>query len=216
MRSTITRRQLAIAGAALLILTGSAAAYWHFRPDPQQIQLAKLEEQFKVLRSEETLSLPPQKQLEMMEQFRKESQSLPPEQRRKVEEWGRQWFKGVMDKYYELPEEQREAYLDAWIDRFEAMRQERERAREERAAQKAAAGDDAAPAGTQPGASGEAKGAAGKGRWNSLTPEEREKRRRDMLDRTTPEERARFADFMLKIGARRVARGLPPMRFLGR
>jgi hypothetical protein len=63
------------------------------------------------------------------------------------------------------------------------------------------------PAGAAPGAP---PGPAGQVRGN-LSAEDRETRRKQRLDDTTPEERAQFDQLRKDLAARRAQRGLPPL-----
>ena len=115
----------------------------------------------------------------------------------------RRQFTERIDKYFELPEDQRVAYLDEQIREMEKWRQAREANRVEggngRGGQAGAPGRGGPPGGDRRGNRGDdGSGMSG---------------RRRMLDRTSAEERAKFTEYMQAMQERREQLGLPPMRF---
>ncbi len=120
-------------------------------------------------------------------------------------------FRKVMEtrieKYFEMPEKEKTAYLDEMIDRFEEMRKARDERRKEREAAAAAAAEGEGEAANQPAAERPDAERRRHGR-RGFTPE----RMRSMIENTPPETRARFVEFMLDMRARREERGLPAGR----
>lgn len=114
-----------------------------------------------------------------------------------------------MDNYFDLPAEQRQAELDKQIDQGEFMRKAWETGQSAMKAvglggtggQSAGGGPPAGgpPAGGPPGQAGGAR-----------TEEERNKWRKDMIDKTSPEQRSRWTEYIRAMQERREQRGLPP------
>ncbi|MBX7166787.1 MAG: hypothetical protein K1X74_10615 [Pirellulales bacterium] len=137
---------------------------------------------------------------EIYEQIRKEYDQLSPAQRRTMalEREKDSWFQKDIDAYYALPVEQRPAYLDKRIDDMMAMR-ERWMAQRE-----GGSGDG----GGREGGRGDRGGPGGWGGGGFRTPEERNARRREMLDNSSPEGRARRHGYFQDLRARMNERGM--------
>jgi hypothetical protein len=123
---------------------------------------------------------------ELWAKVRAETKHLSPEQRRNL--WQEQQ-RHMMQKYQSLSPQEKIAFLDGQIDRMEQFRRDR-------------------PQNADP------NGAAARGRF--LSPEERDRRRRERLDLTTPEDRALRHEFFKDLQARRQLRGLGGFGFPGR
>jgi hypothetical protein len=136
-------------------------------------------------------------------QFRQAAGNLKPEQRRALWDGQRSSFREQLSKYFALPKAQRMAFLDEQINRMEAQRKERERVR-------AATGQSAA------GRAGPTAAQQARGGGRSPTAAERDPRRRERLDQTTPQDRAMRSQYFQELQARRQQRGLPTLGFGGR
>ena len=104
-----------------------------------------------------------------------------------------------MDNYFDLPAEQRQAELDKQIDQGEFMRKAWE------------TGQSAMKAVGLGGTGGQAAGGGPPGQaGGARTEEERNKWRKDMIDKTSPEQRSRWTEYIRAMQERREQRGLPP------
>ena len=103
-----------------------------------------------------------------------------------------------MSRYAKLSPADKRRYLDEQINRQEEMR---------RRMQQQPGNGNRPPGG--PGGPGMAFGPGGRGKGPPPSAEEKEKRRKQMLDRTTPEFRANMDQYRRDLEARRQQRGLP-------
>jgi hypothetical protein len=166
--------------AALLLLALAGWSVWYFWPDPHLAQVQALQAKLR-----DDNSLPPEKRRELWGQLRREMEQLSPAQRRDLREEQREARQKQLADYFKLAPQERAAYLDRQIDRMEAMRREIAQMR--------------------------AQNPNGQGPFRGQRPssqEERERRRRDRLDSTTPEERAQRTEFFRDLQTRRQARGM--------
>ena len=108
-----------------------------------------------------------------------------------------------IDNYFTLPREQREAFLDAEIAQQELMR--KAFAAGQSMMKLAGMGK---PAGQGAAADGRPFGPPGGG-----TIEDRNRWRKGLIDRTSPQQRSRFQEYSQAMDRRRQERGLPPMPF---
>jgi hypothetical protein len=106
---------------------------------------------------------------------------------------GRKRFQQELEKYHRMSPAEKNHYLDERIDQMEKMRQQM--AQRNRSGTGGPATFGAGPGG--PGFGGSA--------------EDRERRRKERLDQTTPEFRALMDQFRKDMNARRQQRGLSPM-----
>lgn len=207
----------------LLLIGGVTWALWP-REAPEVKQVKELaNKMFDESASEEERQA-------MREQMRELRENIPEERRREVfRAMGDQFRQRMTEhirEFAELPEDQRNEFLDRDIDRMEAMRRSWEERRAER--ERDGGGERAqgergprgegrgpGPGGAGPGGSDGPAGPGGAGGPRGDRPrtdEEREARRRARLDNTTPEERAAFTAYFEAINKRRAERGLEPMR----
>ncbi|MGB8852542.1 MAG: hypothetical protein WCC69_03145 [Pirellulales bacterium] len=150
-----------------------------------------------------------------MGQIRDKIEALPPNLRQQVERSGgsmfREAFRARMDEYLTAPPQQRLAVLDRQIDQEEMMRKAFEAGRGAMAALGGGGGGGGSNAGG--GGSGAGGGGGGgdasRGPRGSRTEEDRNKWRKSMIDRTTPEQRARYVEYRRAMEERREKRGLP-------
>lgn len=138
-----------------------------------------------------------------MMEIRQKTEALPEHLRPQVERAAgdafRSMFQARIDRYFSLPPEQRQAELDRQIDQQEMFRKAMEAGR---TVAGALGGGQNASGGTQTNQPG---GPPGSGR----SEEERNQWRKSrILDRTNPQERARFTEYIRALDARREQRGL--------
>ena len=178
------------AALALALLLGGLT--WAVRPDPH---LARARELQKELFGPEGKSLSPEERKARFAKYREQVKHLSADQKWELSAPARERQKAEMDRYFALSPKEKAKYLDERIDRSEKMRKERE--------QKAAPGKGGPPGAVGFGGPGAKTGGVPR------SPEEVEKRRKQMLDRTTPEERAKADQFRKEMNDRRRQRGLP-------
>jgi len=135
-----------------------------------------------------------------MREIRQKTEALPEHLRPQVEEAGsnafRSMFQARIDRYFAIPPEQRQSELDRQIDQQEMIRKAMEAGQ---AVMNAVGGGGQAS--TQN---------AGRSPWSSRSEDERNQWRKSrILDRTNPQERARFSEYIRALDARREQRGLP-------
>lgn len=146
-----------------------------------------------------------------MMQIREKMEALPEHLRPQAERAGRSMFQSAfrarIDGYFALPPEKRQAEIDRQIDQEEMMRKAFEAGR---TVANAIGGGQAASGGTaqaQPGGPAGSGGPGGPPAGGS--EEDRNRWRKSMIDRTTPQERARYTEWRRALDARREQRGLP-------
>lgn len=198
------RVPLLLALLALLLLAGSVWAFRHHQREKEAQQISQkggeladeslqrmnalVEQASKRAFSPAQFLSSQDDQRERFDELRKEIEKLPPEQQDRVrKELGKRFLK-QMDKMaadlLQKPKQDQDAIIDAFINLMEMARNN--------------------PRGN--GAGGGMMGGPGQGR--SLSAEERDRRRREFLDNTTPQERAHFSGAMQLIDQRRRERGL--------
>jgi len=136
-------------------------------------------------------------------------QQLPPELRPQAMRVGQDTFRKMIDgkvsAYFSLPAEERQAFLDQEIRQMEFMRKAFE------AGQTVAAFFGRGGTQSAGAKSGEEAGARRPFGPPGGSEEDRNRFRKDLLDRTTPEQRARFVEYFGAIERRRGQLGLPVM-----
>lgn len=122
--------------------------------------------------------------------FRQRADSLSEDQRRELGRGFRQFMMQRVDQLLAMPRDEQVKELDKWIDRMEERRQNRE------------------------ANGGEGRGDRGGrgGRGGNMTPEQRDQRRKQGLDRTSPEMRGKMDQMKDLINERREERGLEPIQ----
>ena len=183
MKKMTAKRWAAVAAAVVLVLLAAAAA-WALWPNPQ---VAKVKELRKDLNSDAARKLPPEERRKKWEEFRAEQEKLSPTERREVWEEARKERQAEIDRYFTLSKEEKTQWLDRQIDRMEAMRRQWQ------------------------ANGGQQRPGNGQGGRNNLSSEEREKRRKERLDNSTPEQRAQRDQLRKDMDARRHQRGLGPV-----
>ena len=163
---------------AYLLLAGLAA--WTTWHYWPDRHLARAAELRDQLTGEAGRNLPAEERRQLWDQFRQEARQLSPDKRRAL--FSEQQRKR-MQEYVALSEKERTAFLDRLIDQMQQRRQQ--------------------------GQNGNGRGPDGPaGGRQSLTAEERDRRRKQRLDLSTPEERAERAQFFADLRRRREQRGL--------
>ena len=191
----VNKRIIAAAAVVVLLAVG---AVWAFRSRPD----AKLESVKKMADQMAATRQPPKPA--DYERIRKEMSNLSPDQRRQVMEHGRQLFQREInrriDEYFAAPPAERTKILDKQIEDMEKMRQQWEKRRAERSGRLwPAGGQPAGAAGTGGGQGGPAAGAtAGRGPANRTAAAQSE-RRNNMLDHTSPIQRAKWASYFVDL-----------------
>lgn len=202
-----------LGGLALLAFLVAWLLGWiRFTTDPRVLEIRAMQEE---ARQKMTASGGPKTVAEAtaamasMGQIRDKIEALPPDLRQQVERSGgsmfREAFRARMDEYLSAPPQQRLAVLDRQIDQEEMMRKAFEAGRGAMAAL-GGGGSNAGGGGSGNAASG---GNSPRGSRGSRTEEDRNKWRKSMIDRTTPEQRARYVEYRRAMEERREKRGLP-------
>lgn len=206
-------------GAAILVAALLAAwlmGWLSYGTDPRVAEILVLQEQareqFAATGGPQTIA-DATAAATMMNTIRAKVEALPPSLRPQVEQQGSSVFRSAMrariDAYFTAPADQRQALLDRQIDQEEMMRKAFE-------AGQAVAGmmgggqqtAGQAPAGQQAGGQAASSPPAG-GPPRGGTEEDRNRWRKSMIDRTTPEQRARYVEYRRAMDERREQRGLP-------
>ncbi|VTR94428.1 Putative uncharacterized protein OS=uncultured planctomycete GN=HGMM_F07G10C03 PE=4 SV=1 [Gemmata massiliana] len=189
------------AALALLVLGGIV---WAARPDPHMARAKELQNE---LFGSAGKNLSAEERKARFTEYREQVKHLNADQKWELSAPARERQKAEMERYFALSPKEKIKYLDGLIDRAEKSR----KGREQKAAQGGAGrpgggglgGGFGGPGGAQKG--GAPGGAPGKA---PRSPEEIEKRRKEALARTTPEERARADQFRKEMNDRRKQRGL--------
>ncbi len=199
------RRWARLTSLALLLLVGYGT-YRLVRPNPDLKKVRQLQAAFASAQAREWT---PEERREKGREMRAAMEQLSPDQRDELFTEGQKRFEDQLKRYAQMTPAEKTKHLDEQIDRSERMRQQ--------FAQRTANGQNPGqrpPGGTggpgtfgardpQPGGDGP----GGRGQRSS-TPEEREKRRKERLDKTTPEFRALRDMYRKDLEARRKQRGL--------
>jgi hypothetical protein len=213
------KRTMAIIALVVLLIVGTV---WAFSGS----QLDKVEKLRKEVFPENG---PPN--WDKMDELRKEMEKLSPEQRERFIPPGMrermQRKQDHMEGYFKTPPSQRKDYLDKRREEEQKKRREEmEKRRKEweknnppgSQGQRQGPRPGGPPQGGGPGAGpgpgaqggqGANRGGAPGGRRN-LTPEQRAQRRNRFMDRTTPANRAKWAEYRDAMRKRRIELGLPP------
>ena len=180
---------------ALLLLLLGYGGYRMARADPRLAEYRGLRQE---LFSEEGKNLPAEERAAKFQALRDLGKNLSPEARQQLTAEGQKRFEDELRRYHALAPQEKVRYLDERINRMEQARQNR-------------------PPNANGGPPGANAGGPGRGdRGASLSAEEREKRRKQRLDSTTPEFRALRDQFFRDMQARRQQRGLPVTTGFGR
>jgi hypothetical protein len=186
---------------ALVLAGGSLWAWWHFRGDPEVARVRALGAQLRT----ESKDLSEDKRRELWGQFGEEVRKLSPDQRHSLfadqRQRGEERARQELKNFFALSAADRQKALDKQIDEGERRKKEAQKRRSQQTA-----------SGTGQLASaqwGGMRGAPGSGRGQNRTAEEKSARRNQMLDQSSPEDRAMRAEYRRLVGERRRQRGLP-------
>lgn len=212
---------------ALLALLAFVIAWllgWiRFTTDPRVVEIRKLQEdarqKFAATGGPTTIAEATEA-VAVMATIRQKVEALPKDLRPQAERGGANMFRSAMrariDAYFALPPEKRQAELDRQIKQEEMMRKAFETAGAVMGAfgggGNAGRGEGAQAGGASQQAAGaqQAGGPPGGGPSGSRTEEDRNRWRKQIIDRTTPEQRARYVEYRRAMDARREQLGLPP------
>ncbi|AMV25398.1 hypothetical protein VT84_13435 [Gemmata sp. SH-PL17] len=185
---------------AVIMLLVIGGIVWAARPDPH---LARAKELQSELFGSGAKNLSAEERKARFTEYREQVKHLSADQKWELSAPARERQKAEMERYFALSPKEKIKYLDERIDRSEKARKEREQKAAQGAGRPGGGGFGGGPSGAQKGAPG---GAPGKAPRSS---EELEKRRKESLARTTPEERAHADQFRKEMNDRRKQRGLP-------
>jgi hypothetical protein len=210
-----------IAGLVLLALTAAWFMGWiSFWTDPRVVEIQQLQQeaqkQFGEGGGPKTIA-EATAAVTAMNTIRTKVESLPPHLRPQVEREGgsmfRSAFRARIDSYFAASPEKRQAELDRQIDQEEMMRKAFDAGRAIAGVfgggQGSQAAGGTAQGGTAPGGTTGGGPPAPTGSRSSSSEESRNKWRKSMIDRTTPEQRSRYVEYRRAMDERREQRGLP-------
>lgn len=202
-----------IIGTSIVVLLLVGVALWYWLGSDREIE--KLKQLQAEVFSKETRELPDEERREKFANYRQQYERLSESQQRQLR---KQMYSGQQQRisskihaYFELPKAQRIAYLDKQIKESEKRRKQFANR----------SGTEKSRTG-RTGGGGPGRGGPGRGGDSKMTDAERGERRdrfkRGMLDRTTPQQRAEMAAYMEALKERREQLGLPdrggrPRRF---
>ena len=198
--------------AVVLVFVLGLGAAWAMWPNAQVAKAKELQAEMLQLANDSQGDFGHHRQ--QFEKIRAEIAELPPDLQHKVMQTGQQMWRGRMEKkikdYLALPENQRQAALDKDIQEMEAMRKKwnQRRAQDERTVASAAGSQAVGGGGNNGGGPG---GNGGPGWGGQRTDQDRQKWMRNLLDNTTPQERAEFGAYFSDINARRQQLGFGPI-----
>jgi len=185
-REPLYKRRWVRRGAlAILVLLLAFGLYRAVRPDPNLKKLKQLREEFAAQGKNWT----PEQRQEKGREMRTAMSKLSPTQREALAAEGRQRFEEQLRHYAQMTPAEKARHLDDQIRRGEQMRQQLGQR----------------PQG--PGPNGLGAGPRG----GNLSQEERDKRRKERLNNTTPEFRALMDQYRKDLASRRQQLGLPGM-----
>jgi hypothetical protein len=200
------RRWVAVVGLVL----GLGGLVWAVRPDPHLSRARALQAE---LFSPQAKTLSPDERKAKFTELRQQVKQLSDDQRWELGAPMREKQKAELDRYFALPPREKVKYLDERIDRSEKMRKEFEK----KAAANGKAGQGKAGgfprggplAASRPASGGGPLAASKTGPRPQRSADEIEQRKKVMLDRTTPDERAKRDVYRKEMNDRRKQRGLP-------
>ncbi|MGI9427884.1 MAG: hypothetical protein ACR2NM_04455 [Bythopirellula sp.] len=167
--------------AAGLILALLAGVGWALFSGEDQAVIEAKQQRNELFEKIDTLS-PEQRRAEF-DALRESAQNLSEDQRRELRRGGRQFMMQRVDRLLAMSAAERNQELDRMIDRMEERRQNRD-------------AGDGGPRGDRGG---------------DMSPAERDQRRKQRLDRTSPQMRAKMDQMKDLMNQRREERGLEPL-----
>jgi hypothetical protein len=180
------RRWVRRTAVTLLVLLVAFGLYRAVRPDPNLRKVQQLRQEFAARGKNWT----PEQRQEKGREMRTAMSQLSPTQREALAAEGRQRFEEQLRRYAQMSPAEKVRHLDEQIRRGEQMRQQF--------------------AAQRPQGAGQIAFGVGP-RGPSQSPEERERRRKERLNNTTPEFRALMDQYRKDLAARRQQLGLPLM-----
>lgn len=211
-----------LVGLALLAFLGAWLGGWiRFTTDPRVAEIQKLQEEarlkFAVNGGPQTLAEATEA-VTAMATIRQKTEALPERLRPQVERSGGNMFRTAIrqriDAYFSLPAAKRQAELDRQIKQEEMMRVAFETANKVAGffgGGPPGSGDRGGPSGGQGGGQGSSQsgGTPGGGPPGGATQEGVNKWRKQIIDSTTPEQRARYVEYRRAMDQRRKELGIP-------
>jgi len=187
--------------AALLLVLLIAGVVWAVRPDPHLSRVVELRKELA------DKGLAPEERKAKFAELRSEMKQLTDDQKWDLAAPIRAKQKADMERYFAMSPKEKIKYLDERIDREQTMRKAFEK--------KGGKGNGAAPGGgfggpgRSGGKGGNANGGAGPGgpTAGKRSSDEIENRRKQFLDRSSPEDRAQRDRFRKEMNDRRRQRG---------
>ena len=210
----MTRRRTLL-GLSLALALVTAWAVWWFRGSGEDPRITEI----RTLQRELAAKYPPGQAISgpvdaaarvaAIGQVMAKVQQLPPELRPQAMRVGQDTFRQIMDgkvsTYFSLPAEKRQDFLDQEIRQMEFMRKAFE------AGQTVAAFFGGGRSKSADGKRGDGVGPRPPFGPPGGSEEDRNRFRKQMIDSTTPEQRARFVEYIGAIERRRGQLGLPAM-----
>ena len=210
----MTRRRTLL-GLSLALALVTAWAVWWFRGSGEDPRITEI----RMLQRELAAKYPPGQAISgpvdaaarvaAIGQVMAKVQQLPPELRPQAMRVGQDTFRKIMDgkvsTYFSLPAEKRQDFLDQEIRQMEFMRKAFE------AGQTVAAFFGGGRSKSADGKRGDGVGPRPPFGPPGGSEEDRNRFRKRMIDSTTPEQRARFVEYIGAIERRRGQLGLPAM-----
>lgn len=191
------RRWVRRSALILLILMIGFGTYRAIRPNPNMKKIRQLQTEFS---SAQAKNWTPEQRREKFQEMRTTMEKLTPVQRDELSAEQMKREEARLKEYANLSPAEKTRRLDEQIDRMEKMRQQ--------LSQRNPNGGGSRPQGGPQGAFS-AGGPGPGGPRQTLSPEEREKRRKERLDKTTPELRALRDMYRKDMETRRQQRGMP-------
>lgn len=203
--------------ALLAFLVAWLLGWIRFTTDPRVVEIRKLQEEARqkfVATGGPSTIAEATEAVATMATIRQKVEALPEDLRPQVERGGANMFRSAMrariDAYFALPPEKRLAELDRQIKQEEMMRKAFETAGAVMGAFGGGGNAGRGEGGQAGAAPQQAGGPPGGGPSGGRTEEDRNRWRKQMIDRTTPEQRAQWVEHRRAIDERRAQRGLPP------
>ena len=210
-----TTRRRTLLGLSLALALLTAWAVWRFRGRSEDPRITEI----RTLQRELAAKYPPGQAISgpvdaaarvaAIGQVMAKVQQLPPELRPQAMRVGQDTFRKIMDgkvsTYFSLPAEKRQDFLDQEIRQMEFMRKAFE------AGQTVAAFFGGGRSKSADGKRGDGVGPRPPFGPPGGSEEDRNRFRKQMIDSTTPEQRARFVEYIGAIERRRGQLGLPAM-----
>jgi hypothetical protein len=183
---------------------------WRFAREVQaNREVNRVRELRDQLTGEKGKSLSREERRKGWKKLRQEMAALTPKQREALFADRRKQMRDRLAAFFKMSPEEKMAQLDKDIERGEEMRKRMESG-DFAGGKRGKSGQSQSGPGGGPGA-----GFGAPGERQKLTPEQRENRRKQFLDSTTPEERAQRSEYFKLLSQRRKELGLPAFGFPG-